>query len=66
LNELIPTLSSHKKITVAFKRLKYREAVDQYGSDKPDLRFAMSLVEMTQAFPNSTFPVFKDVVLTPT
>ncbi len=62
LNTLIPTLSPHKKITVAFKRLKHREAVDQYGSDKPDLRFGMELVEMTQDFINSWFSVFKDTV----
>ena len=62
INELIPTLSPHKKITVAFKRLKYREAVDQYGSDKPDLRFDMPLVEMTQNFTDSGFSVFKDAV----
>ena len=62
LNQLIPTLSPHKKITVAFKKLKYREAIDQYGSDKPDLRFGMPLVEMTQDFVNSGFSVFKDTV----
>lgn len=66
LNELIPTLSPHKKITVAFKRFKHREAIDQYGSDKPDLRFGMPLVEMTQDLANSTFPVFKEVVVTTT
>lgn len=64
LNELIPTLSPHKKITVAFKRFSYKEAIDQYGSDKPDLRFGMPLVEMTQDFANSTFPVFKEIVVT--
>lgn len=62
MNELIPTLSPHKKITVAFKRLKHREAIDQYGSDKPDLRFGMPLIEMTEDFKNSDFSVFKDTV----
>lgn len=62
LNSLIPTLSPHKKITVAFKRLTHREAVDQYGSDKPDVRFAMQLIEMTTYFTNSGFSVFKDTV----
>ncbi len=62
LKDLLPALSPHKKITVAFKRLSYREAVDQYGSDKPDLRFNMPLVEMTQEFTHSWFSVFKDTV----
>ncbi len=62
LNDLIPTLSPHKKITVAFKRLTHKEAIDQYGSDKPDLRFDMPLVEMTQDFATSWFSVFKDTV----
>ena len=62
LNELIPTLSPHKNITVAFKRLKHRDAVDQYGSDKPDLRFGMLLVEMTQDFVTSWFSVFTDTI----
>lgn len=62
INQLIPTLSPHKKITVAFRRLKHREAVDQYGSDKPDLRFGMPLIEMTQDFATSAFSVFKDTV----
>jgi len=62
INELIPALSPHKKITVAFKRLTHREAVDQYGSDKPDLRFTMPLIEMTKDFADSWFSVFKDTV----
>lgn len=62
LTELLPALSPHKKITVAFKRLTYRQAVDQYGSDKPDLRFSMPLIEMTQNFVHSWFSVFKDTV----
>jgi len=62
LNQLIPTLSPHKKITVAFKRFKHREAIDIYGSDKPDVRFGMPLVEMTQNFIDSQFSVFKDTV----
>ena len=62
INELIPALSPHKKITVAFKRLTHREAVDQYGSDKPDLRFTMPLIEMTEDFADSWFSVFKDTV----
>ncbi len=62
INALIPALSPHKKITVAFKKIKHREAIDLYWSDKPDLRFWMQLVDMTKDFSNSWFSVFKDTV----
>ena len=60
LRDLVPALTPHKKIVVDFKRLTYREAIDQYGSDKPDLRFAMPLVEMTEDFKTSGFSVFQE------
>jgi aspartyl-tRNA synthetase len=56
-------LSPHKKIVVNFKRLKHREAIDLYGSDKPDLRFDMQLVDLTHDLADSGFAVFKDTVM---
>lgn len=64
LKDLISTLSPHKHIDVNFQRLKYSEAIDQYGSDKPDLRFALPLVELTKEFEQSDFSLFKDVATT--
>lgn len=42
-----------------FPRIKYLDAMDKYGSDKPDLRFEMLQHNVTELFRNSEFSVFK-------
>ena len=43
-----------------FERLSYKEAMDDYGVDKPDLRYGLKLKNITSATRNSNFQVFKD------
>ncbi|MCX6935161.1 MAG: aspartate--tRNA ligase, partial [Verrucomicrobia bacterium] len=45
-----------------FPRVKYREALDLYGVDKPDRRYGLTLVDFTETFRTSTFKVFQSAV----
>jgi len=45
-----------------FARLSWREAMDKYGSDKPDLRFALEIKDVSDLFKASGFAVFADIV----
>jgi len=46
-------------IKTPFDRLTYREAINRYGSDKPDRRFAVQLVDLSDDFRASGFKVFR-------
>jgi aspartyl-tRNA synthetase len=49
-------------LTEPFQRITYREAVDHYGSDKPDLRFDHPIVTVTEAFKDSQNGLFQKIV----
>jgi aspartyl-tRNA synthetase len=49
-------------VETPFLRLTYREAMDRFGSDKPDLRFGMELVDLADVFKNSQFKVFRSAL----
>ncbi len=50
------------EIKIPFDRVTYREAVDRYGSDKPDRRFGMKLVDLGEIFRESGFKVFRSAL----
>ena len=47
------------EVKAPFERLTYKEAMDRFGSDKPDLRFALELKDVTEIAAGSDFEVFK-------
>lgn len=61
---LVKLMKDVKNIEVKrpFLRLTYKEAMNRFGSDKPDNRFGMELQELTDVFKNSSFQVFKNCI----
>jgi aspartyl-tRNA synthetase len=47
------------EIAVPFPRMTYAEAMDQFGSDKPDRRFALHLTDLAEIFRESSFKMFR-------
>lgn len=55
---LVPAVSDKRIATVPFPQLTYAEAMDKYGSDKPDVRFGMTIVDITDIAGKTAFTVF--------
>lgn len=49
-------------LTLPLPRMTWREAMERFGSDKPDLRFAMELTNVTETVKDSQFAVFKGAI----
>ena len=60
--EMIETLTPRKKLTKPFPRLTYKEAMDRYGSDKPDLRYGMEMANLDDFAERTEFRVFSSAV----
>jgi aspartyl-tRNA synthetase len=45
-----------------FLRMSYNDAMNRFGSDKPDMRFGMELVDLSARFEGGAFPAFADAV----
>lgn len=58
--DLVKSFAGKKLLSEDIPRISYRDAMETYGSDKPDLRFDMKLVELTDVLKNTEFGVFKN------
>jgi aspartyl-tRNA synthetase len=57
---MIPAVTPHKRLLSSpWPRFSYREVVERYGTDKPDLRFGMELIDVSDVFARSEFKVFQ-------
>ncbi|MGA1940961.1 aspartate--tRNA ligase [Arcobacter sp. YIC-310] len=50
-----------KEVPTTFPRITYADAMEKYGSDKPDLRFDMAMVDVIDIFANSTNEIFANI-----
>lgn len=61
--QLVEALVPHKKLMgKPFPRMTWKQAMDDYGSDKPDLRFDMKIVDVSDEVKNCEFQVFSSAL----
>ena len=62
---MIPAVAPNKKLlSTPWRKISYRTAMETYGSDKPDLRFGMELMDVSDIFAKSEFKVFQSALAT--
>lgn len=49
-------------IELPLMRMKYKDAIEKYGSDKPDLRFGMEIQDITDIFKDTEFALFRNII----
>ncbi len=54
--------TTDKIIDLPFPRMTYKEALDSYGTDKPDIRFGLEIIDISDIVDKSEFRVFKEAV----
>lgn len=59
---LVEDFAGKKVLQKPVPRIPYAEAMEKYGSDKPDLRFGMEMVELTEELQNTEFSVFATAI----
>ena len=60
--EIVEQLTDKKLLEKPFPRLTYAEAMDRFGTDKPDLRFGLEIHDVTETARTSGFKVFRGAV----
>ena len=59
---LVAALKPEKRLISPFPRLTYAEAIESYGSDKPDMRFGLEIKDLTDIAAGSNFAIFQSVI----
>ncbi len=59
---LVETLKPGTRVKRPFPRIGYADAMDRYGSDKPDLRFGMEIKDLSDIVAQSDFSIFRNTV----
>jgi aspartyl-tRNA synthetase len=62
IKQLVTDFAGKKLLADDIPRIPYQEAMEKYGTDKPDLRYGMELVELSDELKNSEFGVFKSAI----
>jgi len=62
MKQLVSDFAGKQLLTEDIPRIPYTEAMEKYGSDKPDLRFGMQLIELSEELKNSEFGVFANPI----
>jgi aspartyl-tRNA synthetase len=61
--KMLPEVAPHKKLySSPWPKFSYKEVLEKYGSDKPDLRFGMELIDVTDILARSEFKVFQSAL----
>tara|TARA_B100001123_G_scaffold236509_1_gene265197 strand:- start:9142 stop:10935 length:1794 start_codon:yes stop_codon:yes gene_type:complete len=61
-SSLVKTLFPNKKLMTPFPRMSYKDAMDTYSTDKPDLRFELKMSDVSKSVTNSEFKVFSSTI----
>ncbi len=59
---LVPEVVPHKRIFTPFPKMSYTDAINRYGTDKPDLRFGMEIMDVSDAVRKTDLRVFSDTL----
>jgi len=62
IKKLVTDFAGKKLLSEDVPRIPYQEAIEKYGSDKPDLRYGMELVELSEELENTEFGVFANTI----